>query len=377
VHHQQEDTGSRYADEGTILHEIAAEVLISGIDPKKKKGQVIKSGETSIPITSEMIDVITEYTDIVNQFKSEGKLKVESEVSLQAYGPDFADIHGTADAIIDAPFDTLTIIDLKTGQGVSVPADSPQIKLYALMAAGKRLLSYETIRTVISQPRDKYGDCYKEAIWEPGELLGWWKMKVLPAIRDGRSPQPSYGPSETACRWCSYKGKCPAQTEKALKDIRADWSGLSELSDPNQLSAERISEVLDSEEFIKQWLESIRALAMGKLFKGENIPDWKLVRGNRMKFWKPEIDVPHILNKELKFRKKDIYTEKLKSPRAILELAGKDEKKQKRIAELFAKTEGKPTLAKASDKRDPIAPRTGENDFTDFINETQSEKTLL
>lgn len=363
---------------GTVLHKLSEKSLVErGKYFPFEIGDELEADGFKVTITEELSEVIKYYFSAVVELEAtypDADMYVEQRVDLSAYGVEYSNVFGTADVILKEIFGTLIVIDLKTGVGHSVPADAEQLKMYAVMAAGDALLSYEKIITVVIQPRDKYGDKIKMAEHKPEDLDVWMREEVIPAIDDSRSENPTFQASEEGCRWCGFKGKCKAQAEFAMQIASKDFELVESIdqlfdemyiSSPDELSNDVVSKILDMTKFFEDWLKSVRSVALGRSLEGQDIPNYKIVESIKHKTWDPDKDIEHILRKELKLRKKDIFEEKLLSPNAILELVKKDEKLIKRITELIIKPQGYPTLAKLSDRRSVMETETfsAEEDF--------------
>lgn len=375
VHLQDDIEITEAMSEGSAIHNMSELHLKKNVTLKGYLGNKVMFDGRTIKITQEMIDVAEFYCSEVKQIQSEypdAEFLVEHRVDLGCYG--YPDVFGTADVVINDLFNVLIVMDLKTGKGKSVPADADQLKMYAVMAAGDMIDTYERIITIVIQPRDLAGEKVKVAEHDPLELKKWMEETVIPAIEDSKSENPTFQASEEGCQWCGYKGKCKAQADHALAIAVKDFELADSIdhvlediyvSSPNEISNEMISKILGLSNFFENWLSSVRGTAVERMLKGQEIPNYKLVESITKRRWNPDVDVEHILYKELKIRKKDLYEPKLKTPNQVIELVKYNPKIQKRVEELIIKPEGNPTLALNSDRRTKLEHQefSAEQDF--------------
>lgn len=358
---------------GTVLHKIAEQAIEYGTSLEIHLDTVLESDGFKVKLTKDLIEVASYYVSVVTQFMHENKdaeMHVERRVDLGAYGDKYKKIFGHADVILDSVFDKLVVIDLKTGKGKSVAADSPQLKMYAAMAAGDAIESYNEIVTVIVQPRDVHGEALKIESFKPEDLKHWIEDTVLPAIDDSQSDDPTFRASEEGCRWCNYSGQCKAQAEFVLSTMSEDYADcddfeVDDMVDPTLVSDEFLAKIYENTDMIKNWLESVKTVAIERMMIGCKIPGYKLVQSRTHRKWNNDLDLYHILRKELKIRKMDLYYEKMHTPTHMLEMFSDKENIVKRLNELIIKPEGQPTIAKESDKRQPLEISNLAEDYAD------------
>ena len=117
-----------------------------------------------------------------------------------------------------------------------------------------------------------------------------------------------------------------------------------------ELKPEELAEILEKAKDIKKWLSDVEKYALDLALKGTDIPGFKVVEGRSNRI----IVDPDALAKvliELGYSAQEIY--ELKNITTLEKLLGK--KKFAEISqEYVTKPEGKPTLAKMSDKRQEL-----------------------
>lgn len=370
VHHQQPDSGhNEFTLPGSVMHHVAETCLMTDEDPVMFVGEFIKvdpkDGSIGMIFTEEMLTAVQKYLDYFEMLKGQyptASISVEERVSLEWLDSKLDILSGTADLVLRDLFNELVICDLKTGKGVSVAPTSPQLKLYALMAAGSEIETYESIRLIIVQPNDKHGEEFKEAFFTPSELLEWLHDTVIPAIQDAQSDNPTYGPSDVSCRWCDYSGQCPAQAKYASSVASGEFKDFADtdicqqikVSDLEYIDSDRLSFMLAGIPAIRVWADAVEEKALTEALNGNEIPGYKVIETNGLKKWDPDIDIEKTLYEKIKIRKKDIIKPKIRTPKQILALAPKN--KHPEIEKLIIQPKGKLKLVPVDDKRDAVDP---------------------
>lgn len=334
---------SLYAEEGTEAHALCEFKINSllGLKPKDPRDGMKF-------LDSEMEDSSDDYAAFVEEVKSSGKLnfiQTEMKLDISKYIPD---CRGTGDCVVIVD-DTLHIIDFKYGKGVEVKAErNSQLMIYALGALVflDDIYEIENVSLSIFQPRIS-----NISTWsiKKQELLSWaeneLKQKAELAF-NGEGKQVS----GQWCRFCKLRQNCRKRAEDNLALARFDFRK------PPTLQDEELSEVLNLSEELSSWCEDIKEYALSLLLDGGHIDGYKLVEGRSIRRYADEEAVVEIVTKE----GFDPYEHKVLGITAMTGLLGK-----KRFNELLSsfiiKPQGKPTLAKESDKR----PALNTNDFID------------
>lgn len=375
------DTGSDFADEGTAAHELAAMVLTDGTDCAAYLGRVIVVNDKQIPVDDEMVEYVQQYVDRTRAIG--GELFVEQRLSIEHLtGEDGA--HGTSDAVIIAGTE-LVIRDLKYGRGVKVDAEgNEQLRIYALAALAEFELVYDihTVRLCIDQPRlghvsedvltvdelRAYGEAVKARAQRCIDALGQYR-------RDGNIPVETLSPSESACRWCSAKGTCPALRNHVLATVADDFVDITQPIAPKLDGAvERdvdnatLGNLFAAVPLIEDWCKAIRARVESELLAGRTVPGFKLVEGRRgARQWVDPREAEEAL-KAMRLRVDEMYDLKLISPTTAEKLhkAGKIGPRQwPKLQEFITQAEGKPSVAPESDKRPALVMTAVEDEFDD------------
>lgn len=402
------DTSSKYAEEGTAAHELAAWVLqdkhpdawcfenapIRIINGKYKSPEALKNfkdpiiTDNTFIVDQSMIEYVNEYVDNIRLYSS-----LPGAVTFIEHRVDFSHIvgvpgqFGTSDAIIVTP-NELIICDLKYGMGVPVHAENnKQLMIYALGALDIARMFYDVqrVRLVIHQPRIENlseWDLSVEDLEAFGKGVGI-AAQVAKSIMDETDIEkimPHLNPGESQCRWCKAKATCPALERKIADEVLGDFLEMAEVEkmedDVLLASIEHAKEVvvkrapsdilarhLKAVPLIEMWCKSVRETTYMRLMEGEQVPGFKIVEGRKgNRAW-----VNTEMVAELIGDREEMWTKALKGPAAVEKLL-KDDKDlwKNEVSKLITQSPGKPSVAPESDKRPAIDPRESGVDFDDI-----------
>lgn len=349
---------SPYAREGTAAHalaEIKASLHFGKITKRQATAQRAKwskefeqyaeNAETMIEMEEHTDAYVALLQERMDQFPGS---QIELEIRVR---PEVPESWGTSDAIIHSPFH-VEAVDFKYGAGVAVEArGNPQLRLYAIGA----LLAYdphdlvELVRITVHQPRM---DHILTDEMTPEALLKWRDEEVIPKAEEALGPNPSFGPSDTACRWCTLSGQCRAQIESIFSVV--------DDRDPAVLTAEELAEAYAKKTQVSNWLAALEVAALDRAYsKGERLPGLKVVlSGGQRSVRDAEALLKTLSGKGYKHEEvmapakpKGIGDlEKFLGPALFKELL--------EDTGIVKKSEGRPSLAPESDKRPAIQPNT-------------------
>ena len=382
------DKGSVYADEGTAAHELAAWCLKDNMDPSNYLNEKISVGENRFTVDAAMCDHVRSYTKLVKEYAHGAHLMVEQAVGIgHLTGED--DATGTSDAIIiDAVKRSLTVVDLKYGMGVRVDAtENPQLMLYALGAyeAASMLADFDTVTMVIHMPRLNHVSEWTIPIAELlefGDRVSYYAAETRQAEADeaaalgAQKPTDSdwvrkyLNPSEKPCRFCKAKGVCPALRDSVMETVTSsapatveDFADMLPIEVDADVGDNYLSVAMDKVDLVEAWCKGIRAEVERRLFAGERVTGYKLVegkRGNRQ--WSDEEQATKAL-KAAKLKAEEMYSKKLISPtEAEKRLKGSPAQWAKVLSHV-TQSAGKPSVAKATDKRPAMAVNATAEEF--------------
>ena len=364
------------AQQGTAMHTVSEAILLSqdpGADHKYWKKQYVGVVVDDIEITDDHMDIVLEYVDMVCEYIArypgckvtvEHKGKWSQNVLL----------FGTIDLRIEVDTDVhiLIIIDLKTGHLKVDPETATQLWIYALIAAGDKLHSYEEIHLGICQPKD-IGNERKVHIISPAELHIFADEQVKPAIEGVFSVDPEFHPGEDQCRWCDAAPRCIALAEFNVNIAKEEFGDIEDILDdgPGDLknyehrlfTNKQIGKLLPHVELIVQWAKAIFTYAQEELEHGREVPGYKLVAGRSSRSWTmPEDQIVDYLT-ILGVDRDLLFVEKM----ITLPQTEKVFKKKKigiSLNQVTNKTPGKAKMAHESDKR-PAMKSSAAEDFKD------------
>lgn len=351
---------NNYMDEGTVAHKLG-ELKLVYLDSYCWKIESLKEQD---PLWKkyycpEMEEATDFYIDTITDLIGDEELKifkVEESLDLSWLIPEG---HGTADClfIID---DTLHIVDLKYGQGVLIEAPfNEQLQLYALGAYNKYkcVCPIKEVSMTICQPRKNY--------------VGTWTVKIQNLLEfeelvKQKAPIAWNGEGKCKvgrwCKWCRALATCEAQA-KRVQEVKDKIN-----NDINCLTLDELTKLLDESDEVINFLNSVKTYALNRLLNGEEVKEYKLVEGRSKRMFTDPSEVVEVLKKAVPkqdfFKLDDFFEHKLLSLTQIEKMLGKKLFKEE-FAEVVYTPQGKPTLAKADDKR-PDFKQSPEEAFKDI-----------
>lgn len=403
---------SQFAEEGTAAHELFEIAMIEKtIFLDKYEGRVTKAKKADgkpWKVNKEMIEnvqvVVDRIRDKVKQYEdlgatvtvfTEEKVDFSSEIGIE-------DSFGTSDIVIIAEFPDgtahISIDDLKYGQGVRVEAENnKQLMTYGLAVYALYNLIYNItrVRMAIHQPRlDHFSE------WEvPVKKILKFKEELIPAARltidladaiksgkktvDKIDKEGFLSPGEKQCLFCRAKSYCPALTRKVLAGVDEMFEDLTEEIDVTEkrvvkavnkldkglVPIEKVEEYGTILDLLEDWIKAVRGRLSAELFAGKELNEWKLVSGRKgHRAWNNLQEVENKL-KAMRFRDDEIFEKTIISPPKVEKLLKDQPRRWNKIKKLYYQPEGRPTLARKSDKRPAIVPPNIDDMFDDFTNE--------
>lgn len=344
------DKRNKYADEGTVAHELAElklrrKITVCNAKQRREIDQKMEEIKAKEYYCAEMENYISEYVDRVGGIFLEHKARSnEVIVSLEEsidYSKWVPEGFGTGDVVLISD-GVVEVIDLKYGKVPVSAIGNPQIRLYALGAweAYNWLYEIDKVRMTIVQPRL---DSITTEELTVKELLAWAEDMIKPAAKLAYAGEGEFKPGDH-CRWCKVKGNCRARAEENMKAVQ------QEFQDPALLSDEEIGSTLFVAQQLKAWAKDVEDYAKEKALSGENIPQWKLVEGKSNRF---------ITDKGKAISKLEaakIDPDKYLKPRELLGIGALEKQLDKKqlnnlIGDLIVKPQGKPTLVPETDPR--------------------------
>lgn len=381
------DQGSVYADEGTAAHTLAAFCLEDKMQADEYLGEKIRVGAREFEVTRDMAGHVQRYVDFVRQ-KAEGKmLLVEQRVPIgHITGEEGA--AGTADAIvIDATNREIIVIDLKYGMGVKVEAEeNEQAQMYALGAVEECevLADIDHITMVIYQPR--IADGVSEWRISRADLERFAERAAVGAdgVREAaRIHTAEHGfagdtawalnPGDKACRFCKAKSSCPALRAELFEVMGAAPATPEDFAEflvdevTDQTGDNWLSVAMSKVDMVEGWCKAVRAEVERRLLKGGSVEGFKLVQGRQgPRKWIDETKAEELL-KSFKLKVDEMYDKSVISPTAAEKLLKENARRWPKVEALITRSDGKVSVASASDKRPAVSVVATAEDFRDLV----------
>jgi len=378
------DQSSSYAREGTVAHDLASRVLdgpLSSAQTYVGNTLVVNDHGEVVhwPVTQDMADYVDDYVKLVRDLAKGKTLYVESTVPIgHLTGEEGAT--GTSDAVIvDVADRNLSIVDLKYGMGVSVEATgNPQLMIYALGALELYgvLCDFDTVSMYIHMPRLNYvGEChmttedllnFADEVRAAANIAGDARDVIA---QNGNLDWMYLNPGEKQCRFCKAKSTCPALRAE-VADIVCGAATLDEFMPevPDMQTGDNyLSMAMAKVGLVEDWCKGVRAEVERRLLAGQKIDGFKLVEGRKgNRKWANEAEV-EALFKSFRLRGDDMYDRSLISPTKAEKLFKNNPKRWEKVEALTSRSDGKPSVAFASDKRSEMTVQSVADDFSDLL----------
>ena len=326
---------SKYADEGTLLHNVIADVLDKFLPAQSFIGMKYQD----IELTQELIDgKLLPALAALDEIDPDKQMEFAVETRV-GFGDFLPDVFGSTDLLGRLGTKAL-VIDWKFGDGVLVTAEeNPQLLFYAAAAMRTPEVQWvfegaTEIECVIVQPTKGVS----RWVTTP-ERVKAFEHELAMAVREAQKPDANLTAGDH-CRWCAAKPVCPKMTgavDRALKTSLQD------------LDAAQISAYLKNADVLEGWITDLRALAFQMLEKGVKLPEHKLVAKRAVRRWTNEETARAALTEHL--LEEYIYDRVLVSP-------AKAEKMLKNLGQplpdCVVSTSSGSTLAHVSDARPEV-----------------------
>jgi hypothetical protein len=256
---------SKYADEGTLLHDAISQILDCKATPESVIGMVYEGITLTQELYDDKIAVALAALDEIDPDK-QMEFVVESSVN---FGDLLPGVFGSAD-LLGRIGKKAIVLDWKFGNGVAVEAtENEQGMFYAAAAMRTPEMAWvfdgvDEIEIIIVQP-----PMVKRWVTTP-ERIKAFELELISAVKGPRTKLES----GEHCRWCAAKPTCPKVTgavDRALKTALV------------RIDADKIGEYLSQAELLEEWIDSVRSLAFEMLENNVRVPGFKLVakRGTR------------------------------------------------------------------------------------------------
>lgn len=328
---------SKYAEEGTLAHAYAAQLL--------EKWLFDKIPEERLIVDWEMDAAVRTYAEaFLDAARGADFIWIERRCNLERL---HLGLFGTPDGIIyHAKTRVLQVWDYKNGAGIPVDVENNnQLMYYGLAALLETGVLCDWVELVIAQPNCDHRDGPIRK-WRISSLdLLEFSADLIEAAKRTEDPNAPLA-SGPHCRFCPAVAKCTLLQEQAL--ITAQ----SEFSPTLPYDQEQLSKVLGMLPAIEAWVKGVYEFAESEALAGKIPPGFKLVQKTGRRKWKDEEQIIPDLVLNLGLEESLLVDKKLKSPAQIEKLLSKEDKKL--LENYTIKPSGGLDLVSDTDKRPPI-----------------------
>ncbi len=370
------DRQNMAAARGTVAHEISAQHL-RGLNPQGLLGQVLHVGRDGIVphgatlgpgtlkvvVDEDMLEAVEQYlAEVRPAMEGADDVRIEQKVSIEKYTGE-AGATGTADLII-LRGRRLEVRDAKFGWHKVEAEQNWQGMLYALGALDEYELiaDIDEVLIVIHQP--EHGGP-REWLTTPEELRRFGVRMLKAALQvtyaekahgmltDEQFEQDYLKPSNDGCRYCPARATCPALKAESDAFIAQEFDDLTD---------DGLGDAMEKAPRIEARLKAVRAEVERRLMNRKHVPGFKLVIGRRgARKFQDEEAAEALLKAALADA---AYKKELITPTTAEKLLLKTQPEVwKAIAAGVTQSEGKPSVAPESDKREVYTPGASVDEF--------------
>jgi hypothetical protein len=275
---------SKYADEGTLLHNVIAEIVMSGQPPEHYLGTKYEDQT----LTQELIDdKLKPALAALDQIDPNQEMEIEAETSVD-FGDLLPGVFGSTD-LIGRLGSRAVVLDWKFGDGVAVEVEeNPQLMFYAAAAMRTPAAQWAfegvtEIEMVIVQP-----PAVKRWVTTP-ERIAAFELQLVQAVKASEKPNAKLEVGDH-CRWCAAKPVCPQMTGAVDRALQTKLQAID---------TQMLGSYLTNADMLEQWITDLRALAFAMLESGAPVPGYKLVAKRATRSWTDETKAKAELLKSL------------------------------------------------------------------------------
>ena len=412
------DRSSSDADEGTAAHYLLEQCLDQNVDAAHFTGLRIKveNGETefhtsgAFAVGPDMTREVQKVLDLARQDAEGAMIYPEQTMSIEQFTGEVG-ATGTSDMVI-VQGSKITSRDLKFGKGVQVFAEgNEQLLMYGGAALDEFDLAgdCDTLVLCVDQPRMNHFDQWVLPVSEARE-----RLIEIRQIADKIMAGPeglTATPGDKQCRFCKVSATCPERIDFTTEIITEQFvdldKGFIEVSMPQAekllaqafgvkpaavtihesyqgseyathftvkkpsirpaLEAaterlttaedERLATLMDAADMIEGFAKAVRAEVQRRLLAGKfTDARYKLVEGRQgARSWTSEEEAEAAL-KAMRLKVDQMYDFKLISPTTAEKvLKEANPRKWNKLQPLIGRSDGKPSVAPASDKRPALS----------------------
>ena len=261
---------SKYADTGSLLHNVMAFIL----ELDEKPEDLLGTKYRDIVLEQEHLDNKI-YPALALLDEVDPNREMEYEVESRVYfGDMLPDVFGSTD-LIGRIGSRAIVLDWKFGDGVVVDAEeNPQLMFYAACAM-------RTARTQWAFDGATEVEC---VIVQPPFIRRWtttlqrierFANDLVIAVRTALSPDAPLALGDH-CKWCAAKPICPLMTGQLERAVKTAVK---------ELDAHAIADYLAKADLLEEWIKDLRALAFQMAEANQPVPGYKLVAKRSTRQW--------------------------------------------------------------------------------------------
>jgi len=298
---------NKYADEGTLLHNVIAEIVMSDRTPESFLGTKYEDQVLTQELIDNKLKVALAALDEIDPNKD---MQIEAETRV-GFGDLLPGVFGSTD-LIGRIGNRAVVLDWKFGDGVAVEVEeNPQLMFYAAAAMRTEESKWAfdgatEIECIIVQP-----PAVKRWVTTP-KRIAEFEAQLVRAVKQAEQPGAMLRTGDH-CRWCTAKPICPQMTGAAERALKTTL---------NSLNPDLISSYLAQADMLDDWIKELRNMAHVMIDNSVPVPGFKLVQKRATRQWvddkkaadaltemgvgafkEPEVLSPAQAEKELKKRK--------------------------------------------------------------------------
>lgn len=327
---------NKYADEGTLLHNVIAEIVMSDEHPESFLGRTYNDQVLTLDLIDNKLVPALAALDVIDPDK---EMEIEAETRV-GFGDLLPGVFGSTD-LIGRIGKRAVVLDWKFGDGVAVDVEeNPQLMFYAAAAmrteeAKWAFKDVEEIEMVIVQPPQ-----VKRWVTTPARIAQFEK-DLVKAVKLAQQPNAELKVGDH-CRWCAAKPICPQMTGAVDRALKTQVEGID---------VDMLGSYLANADILEDWIKDLRALAHQILDSGAPVLGYKLVAKRGTRQWTDEKDVVHWLDGK-GLEPTEIYSKEILSPAQMEKVLKK--RKLTLPDDLVVSVSSGTTLASADDPRPAV-----------------------
>ncbi len=273
---------SSYANEGSLLHDVIADVLDGKGTPESYLGRI----REGITLTQDLIDdKLAPALAALEEIDPDDEMvyAIESRVGFANYTPE---VFGSVD-LLGCIGNRAIVLDWKFGSGVPVAVEeNAQLMFYAAAAMRTPATSWvfedaDEIELIIVQPPS-----VKRWVTTRARIAAF-ESDLFRAINAALKPDAPLAAGDH-CKWCDAKPICPVMTGAVdrLMQVKLD-----------AIPADQIAHYLDQVPLVEEFIAGVQALAQQMLTEGKPVGNWKLVPKRATRQWADEAEAEAFLTR--------------------------------------------------------------------------------